>query len=61
MFVIFFRERTTNMERYIYKYAEGLATTLVTKVRVLGHNSAVALYQVKSYYKELMQEQESMI
>ena len=37
-----------------YKYAKGLCTTLVTKDRVLAHNPAGALYQVRAYYKKLL-------
>ncbi len=37
-----------------YKYAEGLTTTLLTKDRVLAHNPAAALYQIRSYYKKLL-------
>lgn len=36
------------------RYSEALATTLVVKDRVLGHNPVQALYQVKSYYKKLL-------
>jgi len=39
-----------------YKYSEALATTLVTKDRVLGHNPAVALYQANAYYKRLLND-----
>lgn len=37
-----------------YKYSEALATTVVTKDRVLGHNPAAALYTADSYYSKLM-------
>ena len=37
-----------------YKYAEGTVTTLITKDRVTGHNPAVVLYQLDSYYSKLM-------
>lgn len=37
-----------------YKYSDALCTTLVTKDRVLGHNPAAALYQLKSYYSKLL-------
>lgn len=37
-----------------YKYSEALVTTLITKDRVLGHNPAVALYTVESYYSHLL-------
>lgn len=37
-----------------YKYSEALATTVVTKDRVLGHNPAAALYTAESYYKKLL-------
>ncbi|MCQ4638428.1 DUF1847 domain-containing protein [Anaerovorax odorimutans] len=39
-----------------YKYSQALATTVVTKDRVLGHNPAAALYTAESYYKKLMEE-----
>ena len=39
-----------------YKYADALCTTLVTKDRVLGHNPVAALYQIKTYYAKLLQE-----
>lgn len=39
-----------------YKYSEALATTLVTKDRVLGHNPAVALYQADTYYSRLLED-----
>lgn len=37
-----------------YKYAEGTVTTLITKDRVTGHNPAVVLYQLDSYYSKLL-------
>lgn len=37
-----------------YKYSQALATTVVTKDRVLGHNPAAALYTAEGYYKKLM-------
>ena len=37
-----------------YKYSKALVTTLVAKDRVLAHNPAGALYQVRSYYKKLI-------
>lgn len=37
-----------------YKYSDAIATTLVTKDRVLCHNPAAALYQAKGYYARLM-------
>lgn len=37
-----------------YKYSDALCTTLVTKDRVLGHNPAAALYQLKTYYSKLL-------
>lgn len=37
-----------------YKYSKALATTLITKDRVLAHNPAGALYQSKAYYKRLL-------
>lgn len=39
-----------------YRYAERITTTLVTKDRVLAHNPCAALYQSKSYYKRLLQQ-----
>lgn len=39
-----------------YKYSEVLSTTLVTKDRVLAHNPVGALYQVKAYYKRLLDD-----
>ncbi len=39
-----------------YKYSEALSTTLVTKDRVLAHNPVGALYQVKAYYKRLLDD-----
>ena len=40
-----------------YKYSEALATTVVTKDRVLGHNPAAALYTAESYYSKLIKEE----
>lgn len=39
-----------------YKYSKALATTLVTKDRVLAHNPVGALYQTRAYYKRLLQQ-----
>lgn len=41
------------------KYSDALVTTLVTKDRLTGHNPAAALYTAQSYYKRLLQPQES--
>ncbi len=41
-----------------YKYSDALATTLVTKDRVLGHNPAAALYQANAYYGRLLKAEE---
>ncbi|MBR3331847.1 MAG: DUF1847 domain-containing protein [Mogibacterium sp.] len=41
-----------------YKYSEALVTTLVAKDRVLAHNPVGALYQIGSYYKKLMKDDE---
>ena len=41
-----------------YKYSKALVTTLVAKDRVLAHNPAGALYQIGSYYKKLMKDEE---
>ena len=38
------------------KYSKALATTLVTKDRVLAHNPVGALYQTRAYYKRLLQQ-----
>lgn len=38
------------------RYSEALATTLVVKDRVLGHNPVQAIYQAESYYKRLLQK-----
>ncbi len=38
------------------KFSDALATTLVVKDRVLGHNPVAALYQTRSYYRRLLQE-----
>ncbi len=40
-----------------YKYSEALATTVVTKDRVLGHNPVAALYTAESYYSKLIKEE----
>ena len=40
-----------------YKYSDALVTTLVSKDRILAHNPAGALYQAKSYYKKLLEDQ----
>lgn len=37
-----------------YKYSETIATTLVTKDRVLGHNPIACLYLTGSYYAKLL-------
>lgn len=34
-----------------YKYSDAMVTTLVTKDRVLGHNSVAALYTAETYYQ----------
>ncbi|MPN17929.1 hypothetical protein SDC9_165286 [bioreactor metagenome] len=39
-----------------YKYSEALCTTLLTKDRVLVHNTAAALYKANSYYKKMFGE-----
>ena len=39
-----------------YKDSKALATTLVTKDRVLAHNPVGALYQTRAYYKRLLQQ-----
>ena len=39
-----------------YKYSKALATTLVTKDRVLAHNPVGVLYQTRAYYKRLLQQ-----
>lgn len=39
-----------------YRHARALATTLVAKDRVLGHNPCAALYQAEGYYKKLLKE-----
>lgn len=36
-----------------YKYSDALVTTLVAKDRVLGHNTAAAIYQADKYYKKV--------
>jgi uncharacterized metal-binding protein len=40
-----------------YKYSEALVTTLVAKDRVTGHNPCAVLYNINSYYKNLLQEE----
>lgn len=39
------------------KYSDALCTSLVVKDRVLGNNPVAALYTVNSYYKKLLQPQ----
>ena len=39
-----------------YKYSKAMATTLVTKDRVLAHNPVGALYQTKAYYERLLKQ-----
>ena len=41
-----------------YTYSEALATTAVTKDRVLGHNPVAALYTADSYYSKLKKSEE---
>lgn len=41
-----------------YKYSKALVTTLVAKDRVLAHNPVGALYQIGSYYKKLIKDDE---
>ena len=41
-----------------YKYSKALVTTLVAKDRVLAHNPAGALYQIGSYYKKIMKDED---
>lgn len=41
-----------------YKYSEALVTTLVSKDRVTGHNPCAVLYNINSYYKDLMADKE---
>ncbi len=36
-----------------YKHSDALVTTAIVKDRVLGHNPAVALYTIDSFYKRL--------
>jgi uncharacterized metal-binding protein len=36
-----------------YKYSDAIVTTLVTKDRVLGHNTVAAIYQADKYYKKV--------
>jgi len=37
-----------------YKYSDAIVTTLVAKDRVTGHNPAIPLYQIDSYYSRLL-------
>lgn len=37
-----------------YKYSHTITTTAVVKDRVTGHNPAVVLYQLDSYYKKIL-------
>lgn len=37
-----------------YKYSDAIVTTAVVKDRVTGHNPAVVLYQLDSYYKKIL-------
>jgi uncharacterized metal-binding protein len=37
-----------------FKYSKALTTVLITKDRVLGHNSAAALYTVGGYYSRML-------
>ncbi|MCP6429314.1 DUF1847 domain-containing protein [Klebsiella pneumoniae] len=39
------------------KHSDAPVTTLITKDRVLGHNTAAALYTSGFYYKRLLQEE----
>lgn len=41
------------------KYSNALCTSLVVKDRVLGNNPVAALYTVNSYYKKLLQPQDT--
>lgn len=41
-----------------YKYSNALVTTLVAKDRVTGHNPCAVLYNINSYYKDLMKDPE---
>ena len=41
-----------------YKYSDALATTLVAKDRVTGHNPCAVLYNINSYYKNLLADKE---
>lgn len=38
-----------------YKYSDALVTTLVSKDRVLAHNTVAALYQADKYYGRLLE------
>ena len=39
-----------------YKYSDALVTTLIAKDRVTGHNPAAVLYNINSYYKDLLKD-----
>ncbi len=41
-----------------YKYSDALVTTLVAKDRVTGHNPCAVLYNINSYYKDLLKDPE---
>ena len=41
-----------------YKYSDALVTTLVAKDRVTGHNPCAVLYNINSYYKDLLKDKE---
>jgi uncharacterized metal-binding protein len=41
-----------------YKYSEAYVTTVVTKDRLLGHNSVAPLYLLDGYWKRLLQREE---
>lgn len=41
-----------------YKYSNALVTTLVAKDRVTGHNPCAVLYNINSYYKNLLADKE---
>lgn len=42
-----------------YKYSDAIATTAITKDRVTGHNPAVVLYQLESYYSKILTKEDS--
>ena len=44
-----------------YKYSDALVTTLVAKDRVTGHNPCAVLYNINSYYKNLLADKEEKI